>query len=166
MITLIPIGDCSKSAIEYIRDNLFFRSMPICLRSKITFPDTSFDPRRAQYDAKPILDLISIYQGKKVLGVVDRDLFVPELNFVFGLARKGGRVALISLTRLKENCTSYVFLKRALKEANHELGHTFGLSHCRDPDCVMFFSNCLDDTDRKGTEPCGKCIGLIKNTCY
>ena len=39
-------------------------------------------------------------------------------------------------------------------EAIHELGHTYGLGHCADPRCVMWFSNTLSETDRKGTEFC------------
>jgi archaemetzincin len=44
-----------------------------------------------------------------------------------------------------------------MKEAVHELGHTYGLSHCRDIHCVMCFSNTLGDTDRKGVRFCAAC---------
>jgi archaemetzincin len=37
------------------------------------------------------------------------------------------------------------------------LGHTYGLVHCRNPHCVMFFSNSLIDTDVKGPDFCQKC---------
>jgi archaemetzincin len=39
----------------------------------------------------------------------------------------------------------------------HELGHTYGLRHCRDPRCVMHFSNSLHDTDVKGAGFCPRC---------
>jgi len=97
---------------------------------------------------------------EKILGIVDHDLFVPELNFVFGEA--SSRAAFISLTRLRQ--TFYrlpedqsLFHRRVLTEAIHELGHTYGLGHCGNPRCVMFFSNRLSDTDRKGPEFCPKC---------
>jgi archaemetzincin len=97
---------------------------------------------------------------EKILGIVDRDLYVPELNFVFGEASQ--RVAVISLTRLRQEFYNlpqdqHLFHKRALTEAVHELGHTYGLGHCGNPRCVMFFSNSLIDTDRKGSEFCPKC---------
>ena len=50
-----------------------------------------------------------------------------------------------------------LFLQRAVKEAVHELGHTCGLGHCRNPRCVMFFSNTLHDTDVKGPGFCTAC---------
>jgi len=42
-------------------------------------------------------------------------------------------------------------------EAVHELGHAFGLQHCGNPECVMFFSNSIMDTDRKGWHLCQQC---------
>ena len=47
--------------------------------------------------------------------------------------------------------------ERALKEAIHELGHTYGLGHCQDERCVMYFSNSLGDTDRKQALFCPLC---------
>lgn len=93
--------------------------------------------------------------AEKLLGVVDVDLFVLGLNFVFGLA--AGNTAVISLARLRpeyygEKKNEYLLRERALKEAIHELGHTFGLHHCPDIRCIMHFSNRLEDTDIKGTD--------------
>jgi archaemetzincin len=34
------------------------------------------------------------------------------------------------------------------------LGHTYGLQHCSDPKCVMYFSNTLGETDRKRDKFC------------
>lgn len=50
-----------------------------------------------------------------------------------------------------------LFHLRAVKEAVHELGHTYGLGHCRNPRCVMSFSNSLRDVDRKERDFCPSC---------
>ena len=54
------------------------------------------------------------------------------------------------------------FRARALKEAMHELGHTFGLGHCTDPGCVMWFSSSLAETDRKGAAYCPRCTQALR----
>jgi hypothetical protein len=74
----------------------------------------------------------------KLLAVTERDLFIPVLTFVFGHAQLGGRVAVISLARLRQEfyglprIASLFFSSALLKEALHEAGHTFGLVHCPD----------------------------------
>jgi archaemetzincin len=125
-------------------------------------PDHAFDVHRVQYSAEAILAQLRAGKTERVLGVVDLDLFVPQLNFVFGLADPFERRAVIALPRLRESFygareDEALFLARAVKEAVHELGHTYGLSHCRDRRCVMAFSNSLIDTDYKGQEFCAKC---------
>jgi len=66
---------------------------------------------------------------------------------VFSLAR------LYSTTGAEEDGEKLVE-RRAVTEALHELGHVFNLSHCSRRDCVMWFSNTLAETDRKGMRFC------------
>ncbi len=47
--------------------------------------------------------------------------------------------------------------ERLIKESVHELGHTFGLIHCRDYNCVMHTSTSVEEIDVKGAEFCVGC---------
>jgi len=90
---------------------------------------------------------------------------VPELNFVFGEADVLARIAIIGLPRLRQEYYGLepdqdLFLQRAAKEAIHEAGHTCGLGHCTDPQCIMHFSNSLGDTDVKTTRFCDACRNM------
>jgi archaemetzincin len=44
--------------------------------------------------------------------------------------------------------------RRIATEAIQELGHTYGLRHCTDQRCVMWCSNTLVESDRKGMAFC------------
>ena len=123
-------------------------------------PEGAYDRRRGQHRAEAFLGIarrVAGAAGKRVLGVTDRDLYAEDLNFVFGLAESPGRAAVISFARLRQTDDAARQRARAVKEAVHELGHTFGLDHCPDSRCVMHFSNTLADTDRKGREFCPSC---------
>jgi len=106
--------------------------------------------------AEEALALVPRIPGAKVVGVVEEDVTVPGLNFVFGLAELGGSAAVVSVYRLSSASAS-VLRERLLKEVVHELGHTFGLRHCPNPSCVMSFSNSVLDVDRKGPGFCPRC---------
>lgn len=131
--------------------------------SEMLLPKEAHDSERQQWSAEKIINDLKKKDSKadKVLGVTDVDIAVRSLNYVFGLSEIGGRNSLISLFRLHPE--SYgksdgkVFEKRALKEATHELGHSFGLQHCRDRKCVMSFSNSIEDVDKKEGRFCTSC---------
>jgi archaemetzincin len=107
-----------------------------------------------------ILEKIKPTKEMKILVICDMDAYSGELSFVFGEARLGGCIAAIYLPRLRPEFYNLeqdelMFNDRIAKEAIHELGHSFGLFHCNNKRCVMYFSNSLYDTDFK-TEPFAK----------
>jgi archaemetzincin len=127
----------------------------------IPLPPSAYDRARRQYHSRSILQQLARAKpphAARLLGVADVDLYVPELNFVFGEADGKRGVAIFSLARLHTTGSGEgaqaLFLKRAATEAVHELGHTYGLNHCPSPRCVMWFSNTLAETDSKGSAFC------------
>lgn len=141
----------------------------------LEIPPEAYNPGRGQYEAGAVLQHMSseasLSKKVRVLGITSEDLYSGGLNFVFGQAQKRGKIALMSLHRLRpgfwgEKEDWNLFLDRAAKEAVHELGHTFGLSHCDEEGCAMNFSNCIADTDRKKPELCRSCRGKIEARQY
>lgn len=132
--------------------------------------DFALDSRRGQYHATQILRRIrDVEQDENVraLGITRLDLFVPILTFVFGEAELGGRCALVSLQRLDERyyglpAREELLRERLVKEAVHELGHTFGLRHCEDWRCVMTSSHAVDRLDVKGLDFCRECRRMVR----
>ncbi|MCX7698251.1 MAG: hypothetical protein N2114_02145 [Candidatus Goldbacteria bacterium] len=80
------------------------------------------------------------------------------------------RVCIVSITRFKpcvksdekDNVLDKKTEERTIKTVIHELGHTFGLHHCENYKCVMFFSNQISDTDNKSDDFCERCKKLLK----
>lgn len=170
-IGILPIGQVDAPLLVWLRENLlqvFPDVTCTVIDSQLPLPEKAFDKKRGQYRSAVILSKIQAYSAKlksfrSVLGVVDVDIFVSELNFVFGEAACPGKAALISLWRLKpefyHNASNMkLFEARTLKEAVHELGHTLGLKHCQRSSCVMYFSNSIFDTDKKQSLFCDDCF--------
>ena len=165
MMVLVPISNTDKAILEALRQPLTEAfGQRIWVGDGIALTKGSRNQHRGQYLASMLLAELPSPPSlrDRVLGVVDVDIFAPGLNFVFGEADITGRRALISLQRLRQDFYGLprdenLFQERALKEAVHELGHTYGLKHCPNPTCVMHFSNCLRDTDLKGWNFCRTC---------
>jgi archaemetzincin len=168
MITLVPFERVPQEVLTELQERLHeVFVVEVNVSSSISIPHWAYEPLRGQYDAGSLLQ--TLQEGKvheRVLGIVDHDLFVSRLNYVFGIADTKGHRALVALPRLRQDFygrapDSDLFLLRAVKEAVHELGHTEGLEHCPNPRCVMYFSNTLGDTDHKGYHFCTRCCAKI-----
>ena len=165
-ICLAAVGEVDKKILLYLQselENVFEKEVKLV--NTMEHPDYAYNPKRDQYHSSKILEKIKQEKFKdcdRILGVGDVDMYVPSLNFVFGEADFYDRVAVISLVRLRQEYYGLpedgkLFQTRVLKEAVHELGHTYGLRHCPDPKCVMHFSNSLKDTDIKSHNFCHEC---------
>ena len=169
VIAVACVGQAPQSALSDLEPALreAFRC-DVVRAPAVRLPSTAYDRRRGQYRSTPLLDALAAVKRadwERLLGVVDVDLYVPELSFVFGEADRRRGVAVFSLARLgggRDAAGQPLFARRAATEAIHELGHTYGLSHCRDTGCVMWFSNTLAETDRKGTAFCATHAGALK----
>ncbi len=174
-IGLLPVGSIDSTIIDRIGERLqtvFADAKFTVIAEPMSIPCEAFNATRQQYRSDSILGMIRNYAEKagdfdQVLGIMDVDIYVPRLNFVFGQAESPGKAALISLWRLKPEFygnkpNPEAFLERSAKEAVHELGHTLGLVHCVNPFCVMYFSNSIFETDRKKSFFCNKCYLKIK----
>lgn len=155
------MGEASPEAVARLRPVLREAfGAEVVVAPALPLPETAYDRRRGQHLSTALLDALARarrLEWDRLLGVADVDLFVPELNFVFGEGDPGRGVAVFSLQRLRADGNGTrgpLFDRRAATEAIHELGHSYGLTHCQRPRCVMWFSNSLAETDRKGTQFC------------
>jgi archaemetzincin len=162
-----PVDSRVVSRVQESLDAIFANTKTTLIAETLPIPEEAYGKTRHQYRSDIILGAIRSFAEthnsfERVLGIVDVDLFVPRLNFVFGEAEYPGKVAVVSLWRFRPEfygkaSDDQVFAERGTKEAVHELGHTWGLKHCANPFCVMYFSNSIFETDRKQSLFCGKC---------
>jgi archaemetzincin len=166
ILTIKPFGNVDPGILESLSQELSTLGM-VSLGSAEPVPE-SFDRRirdgQTQYLASDFERAMAREPGDRVLGVTDVDLYERGLNFVFGHATIRDRFAVVSVARFGSDGRDRL-LERSAKTAIHELGHTFGLYHDdANLDCVMHFSEKLEDTDRKTRSFCTKCKAVAAFT--
>lgn len=165
-IHLLPVGEIDGCLVEDLRRGLgeIFRARCQVLPRRLE-PEFAFHSERQQYHSTEILRRMekNIASGCwRLLGVTAVDLYMPILTFVFGEAQLQNICALVSTHRLRQEfyglpADPELLRQRVLKEAVHELGHTLGLTHCRDYGCAMAASHSVEWIDLKGTGYCNEC---------
>ena len=162
-LTRLP---CDPEALRGPLERAF--GVPVAVRPLAVELDRTYDRGRNQLNSTSILRLLLLeeFSERAVLGLVDQDLFIPVLTYVFGEAQLGGRVAVASTYRLREpweagGAPEAVLAQRLLKTALHELGHTRGLRHCLHARCVMTSASGLEMLDEKNAAFCPACRAQI-----
>jgi len=166
IVSIVPVGEVARVHLESLTRGLAQRMRVACA----IHPDRldaapAFNPLRGQYHSTEILKRLMQHapsESWRVLGVTEADLYIPILTFVFGEAQLESLCSVVSLHRLRQEFYGLpsdpdLLAERLLKEALHELGHTFGLRHCSDYRCVMSSSNGVERIDLKSADFCPDC---------
>ncbi|MHA1460340.1 MAG: archaemetzincin family Zn-dependent metalloprotease [Promethearchaeota archaeon] len=175
-IYLQRIGDIDPGILIILKKDLkrFFKKYRIkivVLPDQLPLLESEFESYDRHYDGievkKRLITRIKNKTYHRIIGVMDLDIFTKKLEKIYGVAdqpkkKKSFGRALITVTRLREEFYGRtkniaLFEQRVVKEAIHELGHTFGLEHCENL-CVMRFSNSLEDADKKPLDYCDVCL--------
>lgn len=170
IVLLAALGDVELSILK----NLSLELMEVLpfiqfkvSTERFTIPMEAYNARRRQYNSDVILRYYAEFVKIRTLLVTWVDLYVSSFNFIFGQAESPGLLAIISLARLDTrfygaDIDERLLMDRAVKEAVHEICHTYGLYHCSNQRCVMRFSNTILDTDFKSKFPCPSCMKKLK----
>ncbi|HEY3371318.1 MAG TPA: archaemetzincin family Zn-dependent metalloprotease [Prolixibacteraceae bacterium] len=170
-ITLISFGYFEQELLEMVVEDVEREfSLPVKTREGHLDLSEFYDSARRQYDGNRLIHEIEAKfasDNEKTLGLFNVDLFIPILTYIFGQAFLGGRSGIASIYRLSNERYGIkgdekVFVDRIRKEVIHELGHTFGLIHCRNTACVMRSSTYVEDIDQKGAELCSDCRSALR----
>lgn len=172
-LVISPIGDLDAGGelLEHLGKELGkLFGYRTDIRPLIEEKDLWLDPVRKQYHSTPILETLAVIsppEAVKVLAITKVDLFIPILTHVYGEAQLGGKACILSTYRFNEEPSlagrTEAFYCRLLKEAVHELGHTFNLRHCADSACAMHYCRSVKEVDRKSNHFCRYCTVLLSD---
>ncbi len=113
----------------------------------------TYNKKRDQFDGQKLLNMLIDKKNLRFFfWIVTKDLYVPVMDFIFGLASKFYG-AIVSFHRLETR-------EMRIKESIHECGHILGLEHCQNF-CVMQYSNSLNEAKEKPSFLCKNCQEII-----
>ncbi len=170
---LASIGAADEEVLAIVETSLWQEfGFAIQRLEPLPEPSYAYDPKSGQYSSSLIVKrLVELCPADAVrlLALTEKDIFIPMLTFVFGQAQLKGPAALVSLARLRQEFyrlppNRMLLTARTIKEALHEVGHTFGLVHCRDMGCTMSLATNVQQLDMKGSGFCTGCRVLLRES--
>jgi archaemetzincin len=165
-ITVVPLGAVPTPLLGAVVEGIVDAFGVACEVARLPVdPALAFHAERQQYHSSELLRLLLEAAGPStgiLVGLTSVDLYVPIMTFVFGEAQVEGHAAVVGYHRLREEFYGLpgnpdLLLERATKEAVHEVGHTLGLAHCDDSECVMASSHSVEYVDLKRAAFCPTC---------
>lgn len=173
LIYVTPLGPVARSEPELLPAmkgflEAFF-GLEVVLEDALPIPRGAHNERRKQHDAAVLLDDLAAVlppDAAARIGLIEYDLYYADLNYVFGLGNFANRTGVYSIARYRfeyiGQAPEITLLRRALKVAAHEIGHVFGLRHCRCWRCVMNGSNSIVEADRRPMFLCPECLAKLR----
>jgi len=168
-LAILPFEGVDTVLLGKIKEGLQNKlDVQVIQLDKTTLPAYAFYQPRQRYIADSLLVFLrQINKGRyeKIIGITVKDISTrkdPHENWgILGLGSCPGEACVISSFRAGRNKVSYSnFIRRMTTLALHELGHTYGLEHCPDFNCLMKDAEGKMNLD-DGDSYCEKCRSYL-----
>ncbi|MBI5217611.1 MAG: Zn-dependent protease [Bacteroidia bacterium] len=167
VISLAPLGEVDSDLLKLLqKETEQFYNASCFIMKKNDLPKSAFYKPRNRYKADSLLVFLSKIKPDSVnyiAGLTTKDISTTSGKYddwgVFGLGQMPGACCVISTFRLKPTAKSQAhFEERMVKVVLHELGHNFGLDHCKTPGCMMEDAGgTVKTVDNEKKEMCKEC---------
>jgi len=173
-IRIVPINAMEGAFLDRLAVCLEERFLStVQIERSLAVPRSTLNATRAQLFLSTLIARVrrAHPDAGLYLALTEYDLYKTSHRFIYGDADEAQGVAAVSLHRLRseyygEEPDANMLFQRTLKECVHELGHAFGLRHCYNARCAMYYSNSIFETDNKMPyfcEACDKRISRARN---
>jgi archaemetzincin len=157
-IAVLPLGRPSRATLNRVEAALrrTFNVEAVELPAA-PLPASAFYAPRQRYRAEKLTAYLSRWPDWKVIGVTDRDISTTVHGVkdfgIMGRADLGGKACVVSSFRSHAGIGNV---------AIHEVGHTLGLPHCPNPNCVMVDANGSGKITQASRKFCPTCASKIR----
>ncbi|MBV8344200.1 MAG: archaemetzincin family Zn-dependent metalloprotease [Candidatus Eremiobacteraeota bacterium] len=165
-IRIVPINSVDAAFLDRLAPCLEERFLAAAsVEPSLAVPRSSLNSTRGQLFVATLVSKVQRAHPESdavLLTITDFDLYKTSHRFVFGDADESQNICVVSINRLRsefygEPGDANLLFQRTLKESIHELGHAFGLKHCYNARCAMYYSNSIFETDNKMPHFCEIC---------
>ncbi|HDL03404.1 MAG: hypothetical protein DRP46_12355 [Candidatus Zixiibacteriota bacterium] len=165
-IVVVPLGEVDFMMVNRLATSIgpvFSRSVDILKGMKI--PDEAFNVIRNQHYASIVLaklERVKANPRELVVSVCEEDLYLPDEAYILGHADAILGTAVVSLFRIRQEFyglpeDDMKIYTRMFKQSIHQMAHLIGMTSCRNPKCVNYYSQDMFDIDTKGEDFCDIC---------
>jgi len=155
-IELQPYEGISEVYVQEVYKNLMKIYPNVVINKPIKLPKSGYVNGRYRSDTLLKYLRRSVTLGNKIIGITDKDITCPYHNVkdwgVFGYGDMPGTACVASPFRLNKSNKA----EQLSKTVMHELGHTFGLTHCPTIGCIMSDAKGKNNIDNEKSF-CKKC---------
>ncbi len=166
-IAVQPMGPFAQDLYSQIEQGLTVElGVHVEQRQSIELPSAAYYAPRRRYRAERLLDHLRpmvVAPINRILGVTEVDISTTAHGTydwgILGLGEMPGQTCVISLFRCRRNARDLAQRNfRMVTTCIHEVGHTLGLEHCADTQCLM--------TDARGrVATIDRCSGHLCARC-